>query len=175
MNILAAAGRGFSPPPQPPTQLMDQSQCFPSHNFTSCSRFLHCTRAQTVTPFCLICPGGIRRGWQWWAAVGTLTLIGLKLGSVVHVDALMWKTISCCLMKVVPHCTWYLLHTFITLPVRSTDRRRKEESTIVWSRSSVSTGNALLWPPQQHRMSKANTTFCNQSADLFPQYIHGYY
>lgn len=35
MNILVAAGRGSTPPPKLSTQLMDQSQCFPLHNFTS--------------------------------------------------------------------------------------------------------------------------------------------
>ncbi len=29
-------------------------------------------------------------------------------------------------------------------------------------------GNILLWPSQQYKMSKANKTFCDQSADPFP-------
>ncbi len=45
------------------------------------------------------------------------------------------------------------------------------QNIISWSRSSVSAGNILLWPPG-NTMSEANTTFCDQSADLFPNYMH---
>ncbi len=65
------------------------------------------------------------------------------------------------------HSTWLLFHLFIILPELRGQKDEGEQRIVTWS--SVSAGNVPLCPPRQYKMSKANKTFCDQSADSFPQ------